>query len=246
MVSMLIHRYYSPWQVCAQLLQGKSLFRALFNVSIQRFTISGRILDLGAKDGRGSYWKFIKQTPETVVTYTDLQASSNVIRLDVEKPFSLADESFDHVFAFNLFEHIKNHSKSAGEIYRVLKPGGTFFVVTPFLHEYHGDPDDFFRFTDSYLKAWLESEGFQCQDIEALGEGIFTWFACKAASLCLPSPLKSYGAALGYLGTTWLDRLARLRPRIDGRTIAQRFAAGFLGIFQKPPELIALPRAHHQ
>lgn len=44
---------------------------------------------------------------------------------------SFADETFDFVFSYHALEHIENPGKALREIYRVLKPGGGFWIGTP-------------------------------------------------------------------------------------------------------------------
>ncbi len=227
------HPRYSPGIVVRQLAQGKSLYRALSNVALARYTLGGRVLDIGAKDGNGSYWKYLKKGAGVEVVGSDLFAAPGVIALNVEQPFPIKTESFDCVLALNLFEHVGDHSRSAAEIFRILVPGGRFFILTPFLHEYHADPDDYLRFTDSYLKRWWESAGLQCESVEALSEGIFTWFACKLPPLFLPPIARPAGMVVSYLTTTLLDRIAALRPRVSGRSISERFPCGYLGVFKK-------------
>jgi len=228
-----IHRY-SPGQVVSQLFQGKSLYRALSNVALARYTLGGRVLDIGAKDGNGSYWKYLKKARGVEVVGSDLVAAPGVIALNVEQPFPIETGSFDCVLALNLFEHVGDHSRTAAEVSRILAPDGRFFILTPFLHEYHADPDDYFRFTDSYLKRWWESTGLQCENLEALSEGIFTWFACKLPPLFLPPIVRPAGMVVSYLMTTLLDRIAAIRPRVCNRSISERFPCGYLGVFKKP------------
>ncbi len=46
--------------------------------------------------------------------------------------FSFADASFDGVLANHVMEHIPDDKKAAGEIARVLKPGGRAILQTPY------------------------------------------------------------------------------------------------------------------
>jgi len=55
------------------------------------------------------------------------------IRLDVQpaEELAFADESFDAVLSFDLFEHIARIDRHVAEVHRVLKPGGCYLFQTP-------------------------------------------------------------------------------------------------------------------
>lgn len=59
----------------------------------------------------------------------------NVIKCDVDKnklPFPT--NTFDEVFAQNLFEHLTNPLFALKEMKRVLKPGGKLIIITDYAH----------------------------------------------------------------------------------------------------------------
>jgi SAM-dependent methyltransferase len=72
------------------------------------------------------------------------------------------DDVFDRVFAFNVFEHLNDPTRAAGEILRVLKPGGSVVVHTAFLQALHEEPHHFFNATEFGVRRW-----FAGYDIEA-------------------------------------------------------------------------------
>ncbi|PYK72558.1 MAG: glycosyltransferase, partial [Verrucomicrobia bacterium] len=55
------------------------------------------------------------------------------------------DGSFDRVFAFNVFEHLREPARAAAEVARVLKPGGTVAIHTAFLQAVHEEPAHFYN-----------------------------------------------------------------------------------------------------
>lgn len=231
---MLEHRYESPWRVAGSLLKGKSLCRSLFNLAIEGFEVGGTIVDIGGKDGKSSYYDYLRMREGSRIINTDLMPGKNTVQLDVEKPFPFEDGEIDFFLAFHLFEHVLNHRVAPGEMFRSLRSGGQALVAVPFIHEYHADPDDYIRLTDSSLRAQWEQAGFRTKKIVAIGEGPMTFAATKVASFSLPRSLKSIGAAAAYLMTTPVDRLVNKRPPIKGKTVAQLFAMDFLAVFEKP------------
>lgn len=229
------HHFYSPLRVARGLLGGKSLNRTLFNLALERHEIGGRVLDLGAKDGLGSYHQFLRLEPGSVFIHSDVVAvpERHVVAVDVEKPFPFDDGSFDVVTAFHLFEHVFNAATAPREVARVLRPGGRLFIAVPFLHEYHGDPSDFIRLTDAGLVRTWESAGLRCVHLEAIGEGLVTACFTKLVHLLAPPATRPALSALAYLLSTPADRLIALRPAIGGKSVPVRHALEHFGVFRK-------------
>lgn len=75
------------------------------------------------------------------------------------------DNSIDAAVSESVFEHVPDAYKVAGEMIRVVKPGGYIYVSAPFIHPYHASPDDFNRWTISGLKHLFP-------DIEIIKSGV--------------------------------------------------------------------------
>ena len=76
-------------------------------------------------------------------------------------PFN--DATFECVVALNVFEHLYDPVKAAGEIHRVLKPGGKVILHTAFLQPLHEAPHHYFNATEHGIRKW-----FQAFEIEQL------------------------------------------------------------------------------
>ncbi len=87
-----------------------------------------------------------------------------IIRMDVgHHPFvdvvgdvhrlPFRDGSVDFVLAGAVFEHLHQPFDAAGEIYRVLKPGGYVYADCNFLFAYHGYPHHYFGATPQGLRS---------------------------------------------------------------------------------------------
>lgn len=87
-----------------------------------------------------------------------------IIRMDVgHHPFvdvvgdvhrlPFRDGSVDFVLAGAVFEHLHQPFEAAGEIFRVLKPGGYVYADCNFLFAYHGYPHHYFGATPQGLRS---------------------------------------------------------------------------------------------
>ncbi len=110
------------------------------------------VLDFGA--GRGSFKEF---EPERILRHTDIaRRVKKLVAFDVDPavlnnivtkhrfhaevgaPLPFEDESFDAIISWYTLEHVEDAVFYAGEIARVLKPGGWFCAGTPNKWGYHG------------------------------------------------------------------------------------------------------------
>ena len=74
---------------------------------------------------------------------------TDVLGIGEKLPFS--DASFDGVISLVVLEHVKDPFACAGEMMRVLKPGGELFCSVPFLQPYHGFPNHYYNMTHTGL-----------------------------------------------------------------------------------------------
>jgi len=172
--------------ILIETLKGKSLGRILMNYTLSRFELSGSVIDLGSGTNKASYYRFLKCKKNTKITYTDFYKESPIMtKLDLEKPFPIKKDKFDYIICFNVLEHIYNYKNVIQESYRILKKDGVFIGSTPFLINYHPDPNDYFRYTHYALVKLFEENGFMCQEMRCLGFGPFS-VALSQLILLLP------------------------------------------------------------
>lgn len=69
-------------------------------------------------------------------------------------------ERFDLVIAEHVFEHLPWPARAVRNVLRMLRPGGRFLVVTPFLYRVHENPVDCTRWTETGLRYFLAECGF--------------------------------------------------------------------------------------
>ncbi len=71
-----------------------------------------------------------------------------------------ADNSVDAIFISAVIEHLYNPLVAISEMYRVLKPGGVVFSITPFMQAYHGYPHHYQNLTLTGHEYYFTSKGF--------------------------------------------------------------------------------------
>ena len=164
------------FKLAKEIWRGKSLGRSLVNLRLAEkdIVLSGKVLDLGST-GKASYLRFLK-LGEAEFLRLDIEKNSEVdCQIDFEKdslPF--ADNSIDYILCFNLLEHIYNGKFLAGEMRRVLRPGGYLVGSSPFLARIHPDPKDFFRYSSDSLRQMFQESGFEGIVVENIGFGPFS------------------------------------------------------------------------
>jgi glycosyltransferase involved in cell wall biosynthesis/SAM-dependent methyltransferase len=140
-----------------------SLLRALQYEAIGSLGLRGHTLDLGG-GARNSYHDLLRVVGEIDSVNVDPDIRPTYL-YDLDQPLPLRDESYDHVVSLNTFEHLRQDSLAIHEAIRVLKPGGSFHFLIPWLYRVHGSPNDFHRHTWSWWCCELESLGIAREDL---------------------------------------------------------------------------------
>ena len=96
--------------------------------------IRGIVLEVGG--GR-----LERYTKESITLNINSNFDPDILASGYILPFK--DDVFDTVVSIEVLEHLEKPQSFVNEICRVLKPGGTFFLTTRFIHEIHGE--DYFR-----------------------------------------------------------------------------------------------------
>jgi SAM-dependent methyltransferase len=76
------------------------------------------------------------------------------------------DRQFDVVIADNVWEHLLHPYRAAQNVLAMLKPGGLFINITPFLIRHHPIPTDCTRWTELGMRHFLADAGFDGDRIE--------------------------------------------------------------------------------
>lgn len=76
------------------------------------------------------------------------------------------DQQFDIIIADNVWEHLLYPYRAARNVHAMLRPGGWFVNITPFLIRYHPIPTDCSRWTELGMTHFLEEAGFDSAHIK--------------------------------------------------------------------------------
>jgi len=99
-----------------------------------------QVLDMGAGAGIVSQMNFRRLARKVCGLDPDSRVTQNPYldegKQGVGEAIPYPDESFDLVFADNVFEHLETPQVVFDEVARVLKPGGVFLGKTPNRHHY--------------------------------------------------------------------------------------------------------------
>lgn len=110
--------------------------------------LTGNVLVVGA--GQEPYNQLMPNAERILIT--DVAPYPGIDQVADAHKLPFADNSFDHVIAIEVFEHLSDPRLAASEVCRVLVKDGTALVSVPFMFRVHGDPYDFYRYTRSGLK----------------------------------------------------------------------------------------------
>lgn len=69
-------------------------------------------------------------------------------------------QTFDIIIADNVWEHLLHPWRATTHVLQMLKPGGLFVNITPFLIRQHSIPHDCTRWTELGMRHFLEDIGF--------------------------------------------------------------------------------------
>jgi SAM-dependent methyltransferase len=94
---------------------------------------------------------------------------------DLTRTWPFRDDSIDLIFSSFVLEHLPDPFHFIKECSRCLRPGGRLIILVPFIYQIHASPQDYLRFTDTFLKHCLNNTPGLCvQRVHPLGIGPVT------------------------------------------------------------------------
>jgi len=129
-----------------------------------------------------------------------------------------ADASIDGLDCAAVLEHLANPHLAVKEMFRVLKPGGKVFAVTPFMQAYHGYPHHYQNFTLTGHELLFKAVGFRLIESGTCVGPVFALVNLTKRFLAEYMPwgirhlLILFWAIIGYIIIKPLDLIVNVRP----------------------------------
>jgi SAM-dependent methyltransferase len=146
----------------------------------------GVVMDVGAKDAR-----YRRLVPATEYLTLDIRTDVGADIVGDLHEVPRESDSLDTVIATEVLEHCHDPGRAVGEIHRLLRSGGVCVLSTRFIHPYHPDPHDYFRFSRDGLDYLFRD--FSEVEIIPLGNRV------QSAWLMLPQRPRLLAAIIGLL-----------------------------------------------
>lgn len=158
----------------------------LWRAGVPLMAVGCRGLALDAGCGRGGWRSVVLRSADA---YEGLDTESRGGTRpdwigDVTAMPEVPGERFDSIVCHQVLEHVVDPAAAAGELARVLKPGGRLVVSVPHLSRRHELPHDYFRFTPEGLKRLLEGAGFEVVELRPYG-GILSFLQHQVSTVIL-------------------------------------------------------------
>jgi SAM-dependent methyltransferase len=141
------------------------------------------VLDAGAGEARhkryfrrGFYVALDSGTGDPDWDYSYLDVKGDLENLP------LGSSTVDCILCMAVLEHTPNPRQVLNEFARILKAGGSMYLVVPFLWEEHQAPHDYLRFTRYGARLLMENLPFRIDQISPMG-GFFWVCARRSVNL---------------------------------------------------------------
>jgi SAM-dependent methyltransferase len=126
-----------------------------------------RVLEVGARNVNGSLRQHVSQFgPSSYVGIDPLDGPGVQVVMTVQQAAQRwGRDQFELIICTSTLEHVEDWRGAVSAMKRLCKPGGTILLTVPGpAAMYHGEPEDFWRFTQSDMYAiWRDCELLACE-----------------------------------------------------------------------------------
>ena len=154
------------------LFSNNSILRVLQKNEFKKYKLSGRCLEFGANHKIQRNFLY-KDSKEYKVFYSNIDnKNKSFIKIDLIKKL-VHKKKYKNIIIFNVLEHLSEVNIALKNLNLLLDSKGKILGSTPFLYRVHGAPNDYNRFTRSYLQKILKEKKFTNIKINEIGLGPF-------------------------------------------------------------------------
>lgn len=154
------------------LFSNNSILRILQKNEFRKYKLSGRCLEFGANHQIQRNFLY-KNSKEYKAFYSNIDnKKSSFININLIKKLT-HKKRYKNIIIFNVLEHVSEVGIALKNLNLLLDSKGKILGSTPFLYRVHGAPNDYNRFTKSYLQKILKEKKFTNIKINEIGLGPF-------------------------------------------------------------------------
>ena len=154
------------------LFSNNSILRVLQKNEFRKYKLSGRCLEFGANHKIQRNFLY-KDSKVYKVFYSNIDnKNKSFIKINLIKKLA-HKKKYNNIIIFNVLEHLSEVNIALENLNLLLDSKGKILGSTPFLYRVHGAPNDYNRFTKSYLQKILKEKKFTNIKIKEIGLGPF-------------------------------------------------------------------------
>ena len=154
------------------LFSNNSILRILQKDEFKKYKLSGKCLEFGANHKIQRNFLY-KDSNEYNIFYSNIDnKNKSFIKINLIKKL-VHKKKYKNIIIFNVLEHLSEVNIALKNLNLLLDSKGKILGSTPFLYRVHGAPNDYNRFTKSYLQKILKEKKFTNIKINEIGLGPF-------------------------------------------------------------------------
>ena len=154
------------------LFSNNSILRILQKNEFRKYKLSGKCLEFGANHKIQRNFLY-KDSEKYQIFYSNIDnKNKSFIKINLIKKL-VHKKKYKNIIIFNVLEHLSEVNIAFKNLNSLLDSKGKILGSTPFLYRVHGAPNDYNRFTKSYLQKILKEKKFTNIKINEIGLGPF-------------------------------------------------------------------------
>lgn len=154
------------------IISNNSILRSLQLEEFKKIKLRGTCLEFGAnKQINRNFLNPSANEYKTIFSNIE-KKNKTFLYLDLQKKINHKFK-YDNIVIYNVLEHIYDIDISLANINFLLKKKGKIYGSTPFIYRIHGAPDDYNRYSKSFIELRLKKNNFENIEIKEIGLGPF-------------------------------------------------------------------------